>query len=90
MRPGGATGNRAGLGLRPRESLEEVFLSASELQGPSGTIPAENLVITSVEGFHGSGRQMLMRLGQSWNMSAYGSEHFWCTVKVPTAARPGL
>ena len=78
--------------LRPRASLEEVFITASELKAPPGArpIPAENVVVTSVEGFQGGGRDILMRLGRKWNMAAHSTEFFWCTVKVPPDARPGV
>jgi len=77
--------------LRPRVSLQDVFISAGELTGPGGSaIPARNVVVTSVEGFHGAGRRILMRLGRKWNMGAHSTEFFWCTVKVPSDARPGL
>jgi len=75
--------------LRPKENLEQVFITASALRGPAGTIPAENLAVASVEGFHGEGRSILMPLGGPWNMAAHATEHFWCTVKVPEDARPG-
>ena len=31
-----------------------------------------------------------MPLGKPWNMSAHAAEFFWCTVKVPADARPGV
>ncbi|MCY3020545.1 MAG: hypothetical protein NTW87_16105 [Planctomycetota bacterium] len=75
--------------LRPKESIEEVMIAGGELKGPGGTIPAANVVVTSVEEFHGAGRQILMPLGKPWNMSAHAAEFFWCTVKVPGDAKPG-
>jgi hypothetical protein len=75
--------------LRPREDLQEVFVAPSDLTGPAGTIAAENLVVASVEGFQGGGRDVLVPLGRRWNMAAYSTEHFWCTVHVPDDARPG-
>jgi len=75
--------------LRPKESLEQVFISASELKGP-GTIPAESVVVTSVERFLGEGRDILMRLGRKWNMAAHSTEFFWVTVHVPGDATPGV
>ena len=76
--------------LRPKEDLEEVFITAGELKGPAGTIPAGNVAITSVEGYHGGGTDILMSLGHSWSMSAHSTEFFWCTVKVPDDAKPGV
>jgi len=76
--------------LRPKESLEDVMIVGGDLKGPGGTIPAANVAVTSVEGYHGAGRQILMRLGKPWNMGAHASEYFWCTVKVPEDAMPGL
>lgn len=75
--------------LRPDESLEEVFISAGDLSGPAGTIPARNITIASVESFHGEGDDILMPLGRPWNMGAHTTEHFWCTIRVPDDARPG-
>ncbi|MCY2953923.1 MAG: DUF6067 family protein [Planctomycetota bacterium] len=75
--------------LRPRESIEQVMITGGDLKGPAGTIRAANVVITSLEEFHGGGRQILMALGKPWNMSAYAAEFFWCTVKVPDNAKPG-
>ena len=74
--------------LRPKESLQQVFITASALEGP-GTIPAGNVVVTSVEGFLGEGRDILMRLGRKWNMAAHSTEFFWVTVHVPDDAKPG-
>jgi hypothetical protein len=76
--------------LRPRVSLEKVFIAGTDLTGPGGTIPAANVVVTSVEGFHGKGRDILMRLGNKWSMGAHTTEFFWCTVQVPSDAKPGL
>jgi len=75
--------------LRPKESLQQVFITASALEGPA-TIPAENVVVTSVERFLGEGRDILMRLGRKWNMAAHSTEFFWVTVKVPDGAKPGF
>ena len=75
--------------LRPKENLEEVFITAGELRGPGGAIPAANLAVTSVEGYHGLSRDMLMPLGHPWNMAAHSAEFFWCTVHVPSDAKPG-
>lgn len=76
--------------LRPKVALEEVFITSSDLTGDAGRIPKENLVICSVENSGEMGRKILMRLGRKWNMPAYSTEHFWCTVKVPDDAKPGL
>ena len=76
--------------LRPKEDLEEVFITAGELKGPAGTIPAGNVAVTSVEGYHGGGTDILMSLGHSWSMSAHSTEFFWCTVKVSDDAKPGV
>ncbi len=76
--------------LRLKESIEDVMIVGSELRGPGGAIPAANVAVTSVEEFHGGGRQILMPLGKPWNMSAHTAEFFWCTVKVPADARPGV
>jgi hypothetical protein len=75
--------------LRPKENLEEVVIRASDLKGPAGTIKADRIAVTSVEGFHEGGRNILMPLGRTWNMSAHTTEFFWCTVHVPEDARPG-
>jgi hypothetical protein len=76
--------------LRPKENLEEVMIAGGELRGPGGSIAPAGVVVTSVEEFHGGGRQILMTLGKPWNMSAHATEYFWCTVKVPGDARPGV
>jgi len=75
--------------LRPLENLTDVFIKAGALTGPGGTIPADCVTVRSVEGFHGGGRQILMRLGHPWNMSAYSTEYFWYMVRVPDTAAPG-
>jgi hypothetical protein len=76
--------------LRPAEALTQMFITAGDLKGPGGAvIPAGNVVVRSVEGFHGGGRDILVPLGRPWNMSAHGTEFFWCTVKVPEEATPG-
>jgi hypothetical protein len=76
--------------LRPREAMEEVFITAGDLKGPAGTIPAGNVAVCSVEQYHGAGRDILMKLGKPWNMAAHGTEYFWCTIKVPDDAKAGL
>ena len=76
--------------LRPKQDLQDVFLTPTVLTGPGGTIPAKNVVVTSVEGFGDTGRQTLMRLGRTWNMAAHSTEFFWCTVRVPEGARAGV
>jgi len=76
--------------LRPAAALAEVFVAAGELKGPNGkAIPAGNVVVRSVESFHGAGRDILASLGRPWNMSAHNAEFFWCTVRVPEDAVPG-
>jgi hypothetical protein len=75
--------------LRPKEALTGVFIAGGELKGDGGAvIPASNVVVRSVESFQGGGRDVLMPLGQPWSMSAHSTEHFWCTVQVPSEARP--
>ncbi len=76
--------------LRPKTSLEEVTITASALKSDAGTIAASNAEITSVEGFHGAGADMLMKLGKPWNMQAHSTEFFWYTIHVPDDARPGI
>ncbi|HPD14717.1 MAG TPA: DUF6067 family protein [Planctomycetota bacterium] len=75
--------------LRPRQALEEVFITSSDLQGPAGAIPASHVSVTSVEHFLGEGRDILMPLGKPWNMAAHSTEFFWCTVQVPEDAKAG-
>jgi len=76
--------------LRPAEALAQVAITAGDLKGPEGAIiPARNVVVRSVESFHGGGRDILVSLGRPWNMSAHSTEFFWCTVKVPDDAVPG-
>ena len=76
--------------LRPAEALTQVFIAAGDLKGPGGAIiPAANVVVRSVESFQGGGRDILVPLGRPWNMSAPGTEFFWCTVQVPEQAVPG-
>ncbi len=75
--------------LRPKQGLRDVFITAGELTGPAGAIPKANIAVASVEGFHGGGRQILMRLGHKWNMGAHSTEYFWCTVHVPADAKGG-
>jgi hypothetical protein len=76
--------------LRPKEGVEDMMIAAGELRGPAGVIPAANVAVASVEEFHGRGRSILVPLGKPWNMAAYATEFFWCTVKVPADARPGI
>jgi hypothetical protein len=76
--------------LRPAEALAEVFIKSGELKGPDGAvIPAGNVVVRSVESFHGGGRDILAPLGRPWSMSAHSTEFFWCAIKVPDDAKPG-
>lgn len=76
--------------LRPRQTLEEVFITSSDLQGPAGAIPASQVAVASVEHFLGEGRDILMALGKPWNMAAHSTEFFWCTIQVPDDAKPGV
>lgn len=76
--------------LQPKVPLQEVFVTATELVGTAGRIPKQNLVVTSVETSSGMNRKILIRLGNKWNMGAYTTEYFWCTVKVPDDAKPGI
>ena len=75
--------------VRPEERGEQLFLEASDLSGPAGTIPRSNVRVQSVEGFHGGDRDILMDLGRPWDMPAFQRELFWATVHVPAEARPG-
>ncbi len=76
--------------LRPQETLQQLFIAGTDLKGSGGAlIPARNVVVQSVEGFHGGGRDILMHLGRPWNMSAHSTEFFWCTIQVPADAKPG-
>ncbi|MBM4033574.1 MAG: hypothetical protein FJ291_17565 [Planctomycetes bacterium] len=75
--------------LRPKDVLTEVFIAGGDLTGPGGTIPAKNVVVTSVENFLGEGRDILMELGRRWSMAALSTEFFWCTIRVPDDAKPG-
>jgi len=76
--------------LRPKVTLEEVFITSSDLTGDAGQIPKANVVVYSVESSGEMGRKILMELGRKWDMPAHSTEHFWCTVKVPDDAKPGL
>jgi hypothetical protein len=76
--------------LRPKDALEQVFITSSDLTGDAGRIPKENVEICSVESSGQIERKILLKLGNKWNMPAYSTEHFWCTVKVPDDARPGI
>lgn len=75
--------------LRPDERVDQLFLTATELVGPAGTIPRANVRVQSVEGFHGGDKDILMDLGHPWDMPAYQRELFWATVHVPAEAKPG-
>ena len=75
--------------LQPKQRLPGVMIAGGELKGPAGTIPAANVRVRSVEAFHGKGRDILMDLGHTWDMSAWSKERFWVTVKVPADAKPG-
>lgn len=77
--------------LHPAEALAGVSITAGDLKGPGGAvIPAANVAIRSVETFHGGGRDVLVPVSGSWDMQAKGVKFFWCTVKVPGDAAPGL
>lgn len=76
--------------LRPKETLSEVFIIPGELRGPNGAvIAARNVVVQSVESFQGGGRDILMPLGRPWNMAAFSTDFFWCTVRVLDDATSG-
>jgi hypothetical protein len=75
--------------LRPKAAMEQVFITSSDLTGDAGRIPKENVEICSVESSGQMERKILLKLGKKWDMPAYSTEHFWCTVKVPNDARPG-
>jgi hypothetical protein len=76
--------------LRPKAAIEQVFITSSDLTGDAGRIPKENVEICSVESSGQMERKILVKLGKKWNMPAYSTEHFWCTVKVPDGALPGI
>jgi len=76
--------------VRPKERLTAVAIRAGDLKGDAGIIPAANVRLRSVEGYHGKDRDMLMDLGRPWDMPAWSKELFWATVRVPEDARPGL
>ena len=76
--------------LRPKAALEQVFITSSDLTGDTGRIPKENVEICSIESSGQMECKILLMLGKKWNMPAYSTEHFWCTVKVPDDARPGI
>lgn len=75
--------------LQPKERMPDVMISAGALRGPAGVIPADRVVVQSVEGGHGANR-MLFDLGRSWNMPAWSRELFWVSVRVPEEAKPGI
>lgn len=76
--------------LRSKQALADVFITAGDLKSATGeVIAAANLRVQSVESFHGAGRDILMSLGRPWSVSAFSTEFFWCTVRVPPKARPG-
>jgi len=79
----------ASFALHPKQRLTGVMITGGDLKGPAGTIPAANVRVRSVEGFHGKGRDILMDLGRSWDMAAWSKELFWVTVTVPADAGPG-
>lgn len=75
--------------LSPKDNLEQVMITASDLSGP-GTIAGSNVVIASVEPFHGGSKDILMPIGKPWDMAAAAAERFWYTVKVPADAKAGI
>ena len=75
--------------LQPKGRIVDVMIRAGDLTGPAGTIPAENVVVQSVEGGHGANR-MLCNLGRAWSMPAWSKELFWVTIHVPEDAEPGI
>jgi hypothetical protein len=79
--------------LRPTERLPQVMIEAGDLALPgagTSTIPAANLHLASVEGYHGKGHDILMDLDHPWDMAALSKELFWVTVHVPADAKPGI
>jgi hypothetical protein len=75
--------------LRPHDRLPNVMIKGGDLKGDAGTIPAANVRVQSVEGYHGKGADLLMDLGHPWNMAGMSKELFWVTVKVPADAKAG-
>jgi hypothetical protein len=75
--------------VRPDERVEQLFLAATDLSGSVGSIPRSQVLVQSVEGFHGSDKDILMDLGQAWDMPAFQRELFWATVHVPAETKPG-
>jgi hypothetical protein len=76
--------------VRPDERVPAMFITAGDLTGPGGTIPKEQVSVRSVEGYHGGDYQILMELGEPWDMPALQRELFWVTVHVPDSAQPGV
>ncbi|MBE3068987.1 MAG: hypothetical protein IMZ66_01995, partial [Planctomycetes bacterium] len=64
----------ASFALRPKERLASVMIAGGDLTGPAGTIPAANVRVRSVEGYHGGGADILMDLGRPWHMPALSKE----------------
>lgn len=79
----------ASFAVRPDERVEQLFLAATVLSGSVGSIPRSQVLVQSVEGFHGGDKDILMDLGQAWDMPAFQRELFWATVHVPAEASPG-
>lgn len=75
--------------VRPDERVEQLFLAATDLSGSVGSIPRSQVLVQSVEGFHGGDKDILMGLGQAWDMPTFQRELFWATVHIPAEARPG-
>src|SRR5512136_2054609 len=51
--------------VRPEERVERLFLAATDLSGSVGSIPRSQVLVQSVEGFHGGDKDILMDLGQA-------------------------
>jgi len=75
--------------VRPDARVEQMFIAPTDLTGPKGRIPKENIRIQSVESYHGGDRDILMDLGGPWDMPAYRRGLFWVTVHVPDSAPAG-
>jgi hypothetical protein len=75
--------------FRPRERLEAVFIKpAGPLAGPKGKIDAANIGVAGIESYHGGDYNILVPVGNSWDMPAWSRELFWVTIHVPADAAP--
>ena len=74
--------------VRPTTRVEQMMMHPTPLNGP-GEIPAANVTVASVEGYHGGDRDILVPLGHAWDMPAYQRELFWATIHVPYNAQAG-